>query len=249
MFYLIPIRKEQYLNNLKIAFPEESDGWYNDLAKNGYHFFMDRFVQFFSFPNSFSDLEINVKNREILNDALKLKKGVIFVSGHFGAWEILSAWLSSKGYPITAVASKQKNRGSNQFFIEHRGQFGMKHVYRRSSLDNMYQILDRGEILALISDQDARKRGVFVNFFNKRSSTPKGAAQFHLNCDSPIIFTVCYLDELNQNTIEFIPIEINKGETIEMITQKYTSVLENFVRKYPEQYFWFHRRWKTQPPK
>jgi KDO2-lipid IV(A) lauroyltransferase len=209
---------------------------------------MDRFIQLFGFPKTFNDLKINVKNRNILDAALKLNKGVVFVSGHFGAWEILSAWLSSNGYPITAVAAKQKNRGSNQFFIEHRGQFGMKHVYRRSSLDNMYEILEKNKILALVSDQDARKRGVFINFFNKKASTPKGAARFHLNYGSPIIFTLCYLDNTGKHTIDFIPINIHKNDTIEIITQKYTSILEAFIRKYPEQYFWFHRRWKTQPP-
>jgi len=248
MFYLIPIRKDQYINNLKIAFPNKSDDWYKNLAKKGYSFFMDRFVQFFAFPNSFNKIKVNVKNKHILDDTLKLKKGIVFVSGHFGAWEILSAWLSSEAYPISAVAAKQKNRGSNQYFIEHRGQFGMKHIYRRTSLDNMYDILNNNDILALVSDQDARKRGVFVNFFNRSASTPKGAARFHLNCGSPIIFTLCYLDSSGKHTIDFISVNIEKNDSIETITQNYTSILEKFIRKYPEQYFWFHRRWKTQPP-
>ena len=248
-FYLIPLRKKQYIDNLKIAFPDKPDDWYINLAKKGYHFFMDRFIQFFAFPKSFNDLSVKVINRQILDDVVKLNRGVVFVSGHFGAWEILSAWLSSNNYPITAVAARQKNRGSNKFFIEHRGQFGMKHIYRRSSLDNMYDILKNNEILALVSDQDARRRGVFIDFFNKKASTPKGAARFHLSNGSPIIFTLCYIDDSGQHIIEFIPIKISKSDTIESITQNYTSILEDFIRKFPEQYFWFHRRWKTQPKK
>ena len=118
MFYIVPIRKELYLSNLKFAFPNKKNDWYINTAQRGYQFFMDRLIQFFAFPNSFQDLEIKIKNINILDDALTLKKGVVFVSGHFGAWEILSAWLTSNNYPITAVASKQKNRGSNKFFIE-----------------------------------------------------------------------------------------------------------------------------------
>ncbi len=137
-------------------------------------------------------------------------------------------------YPVTAVAVKQKNHGSNNFFIELRSHFGMKHIYRKSSLDNMYNVLERGDILALVSDQDARKHGVFVNYFNRKTSTPKGAARFHLESGAPIIFTICYQNKPNDYTIE-------------SITQIYTSLLEKHIRRFPEQYFWWHRRWKTKP--
>ena len=111
----------------------------------------------------------------------------------------------------------------------------------------MYKVLESGEILALVSDQDAKKRGVFVKYFNQQTSTPKGAARFHLENGAPIIFTICCQDKLNDYTIEFHPVKIATNATVESITQSYTSLLEEYVRRYPEQYFWFHRRWKTKP--
>jgi KDO2-lipid IV(A) lauroyltransferase len=208
---------------------------------------MDQFVRFFSFPKSFSDIEFDVHGREVLDNAFEKGKGIVFISGHIGAWELLSAWLGTNGYPTTVVIAKQKNRGSNQFIIEHRGQFGMKYVYRRSSIDEMYAILKRNESLALASDQDAGKRGVFVNFFNKKASTPKGAARFYQNSNCSLIFTLCNKIGINRFKIEFVPIVPEEGATIESITQSFTNILEDYIRKYPEQYFWFHRRWKTQP--
>jgi len=247
MFYIIPIRKEQYINNLKIAFPNEEGTWYNSLAKRGYKFFMEQFIQLFAMPKSINVKKIKIIGQELLESTFKKNKGIIFVSGHIGAWEVLSYWVSTNNYPTTLVAAKQKNRGSDKFFIELRGKFGMKHIYRRSPIDDMYDILNNNGALALASDQDARKRGVFVNFFNKKASTPTGAARFYLNNDSPILFAICYKTKKNDYVIEFKSVKTNQKSTIESITQSYTSILEEYIRNYPEQYFWFHRRWKTQP--
>jgi KDO2-lipid IV(A) lauroyltransferase len=243
---LIPIRKKQVLKNINLAFPDEPLNWHIKTAKASYKFFINNFVQFFAFPKSFLKSNIKVTGQDLLNDTLTAGNGIIFVSGHFGIWEILGAWLGYNKYPVSAVAVKQKNRGSNKFFIELRSHFGMKHIYRKSSLDNMYNVLEHGEILALVSDQDARKRGVFVSYFNRKTSTPKGAARFHLENGAPIIFTICYQNKPNDYTIEFHPLKIAPDATVESITQLYTSLLEEYVRRYPEQYFWFHRRWKTK---
>ena len=247
LYFLIPIRKKQVFDNLKLAFPNKLLPWYLTTAKDSYKFFISNFIQFLAFPKSFLKSTINVKGQNLLNNTLKDRKGIIFVSGHFGAWEILAAWLGYNQYPISAVATKQGNRGADKFFLELRSQFGMKHIYRKVSIDNMYEILEQKEILGLVSDQDAKTRGVFVKFFNQQTSTPKGAARFHLKSGAPIIFTVCYQNKPNDYTIEFHPITIAPNTTVELITQSYTSILEKYIRQYPEQYFWFHRRWKTKP--
>lgn len=249
MYYLIPIRKAEYLSNLQIAFPNQTENYYKKLSKNGYKFFMNQFIQFFTFPKSFNEAKIKIIGKEKLDSAYKKGKGVIYITGHFGAWELLSAWVASNGYPVTGVAAKQKNHGSDKFFLEYRGYFGMKHVYRKSSIDDMYNILNKNEGLALVSDQDARKHGIFVNFFNKPASTHTGVAQFYLNSGTALIFTICYKTGYDQYVIEFKSIEPEEGATIESITQNFTSKLEEYIKKYPEQYFWFHRRWKTQPKK
>jgi len=247
LYYFVPIRKKKVFHNLKLAFPDKSSSWYLITAKDSYKFFINNFVHFLSFPKSFLKSTLNIKGQNLLNTTLNKENGIIFVSGHFGAWEILAAWLGYNKYPVSAVATKQGNRGADKFFLELRSQFGMKHIYRKSSLDNMYDVLECGEILALVSDQDAKKRGVFVKYFNQQASTPKGAARFHIESGAPVIFTICYQNKLNNYTIEFHPIKIDSGATIESITQSYTSILEKYIRRFPEQYFWWHRRWKTKP--
>ena len=111
-------------------------------------------------------------------------------------------------------------------------------------MDVLYNILKENKILGLVSDQDAKNKGIFVNFFNTPASTHKGAAIFHLNTSAPMIFGLCIQTGFQEYKIELIPI-IPVNNTIEDITKQYTLTLEKIIRKYPDQYFWFHNRWKT----
>jgi len=109
----------------------------------------------------------------------------------------------------------------------------------------MYDILADNGILALVSDQDAKRKGVFVDFFGTQASTPKGAALFHQKSGSPLVFGVCIQIALHKYRVEFVPV-IPKSKSLQDIIQAYTTIIEKMVRRYPEQYFWFHRRWKTK---
>ena len=111
----------------------------------------------------------------------------------------------------------------------------------------MYSALENNDILTLASDQDAKKSGIFVNFFGVKASTPKGAALFHFKSKSPIIFVTCHMENINKYILNIEPVKIHNKSDIESITISYTRLLEDIIKKYPEQYFWFHRRWKTKP--
>jgi len=247
-YYLLGLRKKEALKNIVIAFPEKSEDEHIKILKKTYSFFTQSFLQFLSIHKSFRFVDFEIEGRELLDQALAKKKGVILATGHFSKWEMMSAWLGFSGYPCVAVALKQKNKGADLFFRKFRDSTGMKMIFRKSSLDDMYQILNDNKILILASDQDAKRRGVFVNFFNTLSSTPKGVSRFHLQTGSDMFFITCHVDNSGKYKLHIQPI-IPEGEsTIESITQTFTTLLEKKVRQFPEQYFWFHRRWKTKPP-
>ena len=245
LFNYIPKRKNTALKNLKIAFPDKSDEWINTTLKKCYSFFTYNFLQFLAFPFDPNSIEIEVVGRRFLNDAIKRKSGTVLVSAHFGSWEILGHWFGVNNYPLVGIAQRQKNKGANLFFEEKRELSGIKQVYRKSSMDSLYEILNANKILGLVSDQDARGRGIFVDFFNKPASTHKGAALFHLNTNASLIFGICVQKNIGKYRVEFIPINPKK-KSIEYITQLYTTIIEQSIKKYPEQYFWFHNRWKTK---
>jgi len=245
LFNYIPKRKNTALKNLKIAFPDKSDEWINTTLKKCYSFFTYNFLQFLAFPFDPNSIEIEVVGKKYLNNAINENSGTVLVSAHFGSWEILGYWFGINNFPLVGIAQKQKNKGANLFFEEKRQLSGIKQVYRKSSMDSLYEILNANKILGLVSDQDARGRGIFVDFFNKPASTHKGAALFHLNTNASLIFGICVQKNIGQYQVEFIPINPDK-KSVEDITQLYTSVIERSIKKYPEQYFWFHNRWKTK---
>mgnify|MGYP001338841130 FL=1 len=248
-YYLLSLRKKDSLKNIATAFPEKSDSEQNMILKKTYSFFAKSFMQFLSLPKSYRYIDIEVEGQELLDGALEKGHGIILATGHFSKWEIMSAWLGYSGYPCVAVAQRQKNRGADIFFREFRANTGMGMIYRKSSLKNMYRILKENKILILGSDQDAKQRGVFVNFFNKPASTPKGVARFHLQTGSDIFFISCYVEQNGKHKLQIQPVVPEGESTVKSITQAFTTLLEKKVREFPEQYFWFHRRWKTMPHK
>ena len=244
-FNYIPKRKKTALKNLKIAFPDETDEWINTTLKKCYNFFIFNFLQFLAFPFDPNSIEIEVVGEKHLKNAINQKKGTVLVSAHFGSWEILGHWFGKNNYPLVGIAQKQKNKGANLFFEEKRQLSGIKQVYRKSSMVSLYDVLNANGILGLVSDQDAKGKGVFVNFFDKPASTHKGAALFHLNTDASLIYGICVQENMGKYRVEFIPINPTK-KSVEDITQLYTTIIEQSIKKYPEQYFWFHNRWKTK---
>ena len=242
------IRQKDARKNIAIAFPRYSEARRELILKNSYIFFIRNTMQFLSFPKGFQNADLTINGKEYLDKALTKKKGVILVTGHFGVWEIMLAWFGLNQYSMLVVGQKQKNSGADTFVNQLRENTGIKMIPRKSSLEFMYEALARNNILTLASDQDAKKRGVFVKFFNLPASTPKGAGRFHLEYGSPLIFVTCHLERPNNHVIDILPIPTDSNSNIASITQSFTLMLENIITAYPEQYFWFHRRWKTKQP-
>ena len=136
-FNCIPIRKKLAYNNIKTAFPNNSETWINNVLIGTYRLFFTNFLEFLSLPKLYNSIDFHVKNKHILDKAAEQKKGVIIVTGHFGLWEILGSWLGVNGYPIWGIIQRQGNQGADLFFKEMRESYGMNHIYRKSSLDNI----------------------------------------------------------------------------------------------------------------
>ena len=246
IFNNLSIRQDLARKNLKRAFPNKSRLWIESVLSSCIQFFTHNLIQFIAFPYTWKDIHYDIIGRDVLDKAIEKKRGVIFLSAHFGPWEMMGVWLARNKYPITGVALKQKNRGANKFFQTQRELSGANHIFRKESFEKMYDILKKGEILVLISDQDARRKGVFVDFLGTDASTPKGAAIFHQQTNAPMVVGTCIQTGFQKYQIEFLPVK-PKTNNMKNITQAYTSIFASYIYNYPEQYFWFHRRWKTFP--
>ena len=244
-YHYLGVRKKQARANIKKAFPNYNTHEIEKILKKTYLNFCHNFIEFTSLPLSYKNIKIEVQGHKKLQSLQNQKKGIILITGHFGAWEMLGQWVSENVPLFVGVAQRQKNKGAHNFFINQREIAGIKHIFRGSSVNLMYDVLSKNGILGLVSDQDAKKKGVFVDFFGVPASTPKGAALFHINTEAPILLGVCFKENFQKYHIHFKTINTD-NKSIQHITQEYTSHLESYVKKYPDQYFWFHRRWKTK---
>ncbi|MDP6594178.1 MAG: lysophospholipid acyltransferase family protein [Candidatus Marinimicrobia bacterium] len=249
-FHNFPIRKDVALNNLRLAFPEMNEDYYEQITRQTYCHFGQIFMDVLRADTIDPSRNITVENRHILDEACKQGKGVILLSGHFGNWEMIGVWFAAEGFDLHAVVRGQKNRGANRYFMELRRRCGTFPLYASSPASKMLRSLKNGGILALASDQNAKKKGVFVNFFGKPAATPKGAAVLHLKTGAPIVISICSRNSDGTYHLRFdsLPADEEYRNPVTSVMQNFTSFLEAVVRQNPEQYFWFHKRWKTRPP-
>ena len=172
------------------------------------------------------------------------------MTAHIGNWEMILPIIGNYK-KIMAVVKEQTNTGGNIFFHKARSFDNVELISKKSSKRKMLEALNDNFILGLASDQNAKDRGVYLNFFGKPASFPKGAGHFHYTSGKRIAIGFCIL---NKNyTYEFILKEIQlnkhyeqKDDMIVEINNIYIKLLEKEIKKYPEQYFWFHRKWDKE---
>ena len=242
----VPLRKKVAYSNIQRAFPSQNKEWVTIVLRGAYQMAIQNFIDFLSAPSSVSSTQFKIINQEILDIAISRNRGTILVTGHFGLWEKWGAWLGANSYPITGIFQRQSNKGSDQFFKELRKSYGMGHIYRRDPIEKSYKVLNDNKFLILASDQDAKDRGVIVNFFGHKTSVPKGAAIFHIKKGASLIFSVGTVAKDGEITISFEEIILKDKPTIESVTQAYTKMLETKIKEFPDHYFWFHRKWKSK---
>lgn len=251
---VLGIRHRVAVSNIRRAFPHynprETEQCY---LRTWLHFGMVA-AELSRLPRmNLSDLEhyVNHENLEIVEKIFARGKGAIFVSGHIGNWEWLGALMAAKGIPFTFVVEKQANRLVEEWMDRMRMRPGVDIVSRSNAPRGTLKALKCNRMVAILCDQDAGSSGVFVPFFGTPASTPRGPALFHLKTGAALVYGSCCRDgDSFRLRLEEIPIDDVSGELTEneqSIMAKITSHLEADVRRYPDQYMWLHRRWKTVP--
>ncbi|MCJ7497105.1 MAG: lysophospholipid acyltransferase family protein [candidate division Zixibacteria bacterium] len=253
-FSLFRIRRKVALDNLKRAFGRSlAEKEVRRIAREAYRNIGRGLVEYAMFPVLKKKLDKLVKFEGLDNfdRALTGKKGVVLIAGHFGSWELMGAATSQKGYPIDFLVGEQHNILVDNLMNKYRQLMGIGIIKMGVATRGVIKALRNNRFVAMLSDQDAGKDGTMVNFFGYPASTPKGPAAFVLKTEAPLIMGfIIRQDNGRQRIIFEEPIYIrkskNKDDDIRNLTQAYTSLLEEYIRKYPDHWFWPHRRWKTQ---
>lgn len=254
----IPVRRKVAEENLKIAFPELGTADRKKLLTQSYTTLIAGFLDMLAMCRSSKDEIIAGVQQPLiggskLDELRKAKKGFIIVSAHTGSWEWGGAYLASIGVDLADVAKPLQNPAADRFAAGLRGRFGIKMISTQDSSIRMVRHLKNGGALSLLSDQNARKGGIFVPFFGRAASTVTGAGYLAYRLGVPVLPVFGFrTDDGHIQGFVDDPIWADSSKPlaseVERITKKHVESLERFIRIHPGQYFWFHRRWKTRPP-
>jgi KDO2-lipid IV(A) lauroyltransferase len=254
--YRIGLRRQTVLDNLRLAFPEKDDAWHRRTALASYeHLGREAAAMLrLSKLDAAAIVQRTVpRGWDELDAALAEKKGVLLVTGHYGNWEIAAATVASRGVPIAAIVRKQGNRLVDARLNELRRRLGVETITQREAPSRVPRLLRRGGVIGIVGDQDARRAGVFVPFFGRPASTHRGPALFALRLGAPVFS--CVARRLPEAGVRYevagerVPV-VRTGDLeadVHALTAELAARLEARVRVAPEQYFWFHRRWKSKP--
>jgi KDO2-lipid IV(A) lauroyltransferase len=199
--------------------------------------------------------KVHIVGQENYLAAMREGKGLIFLTAHIGNWEMSSHVWSAVGYPLRIVVRPLDNQFLDRVTTRLRTIHGNKLLTRRNGLKQIISALKNKEAVGILIDQNTlRSKGIFVDFFGKPACTTPVIAILALRYDVPVIPTFIIRTGFDTHTLYIGPeIDIRRTgdpqKDIEVNIANFNGIIEDFIRQYPEQWFWIHNRWKNQPRK
>ncbi len=253
---VLRVRRVDTDRHLQIAFPERNPAWRRRAARASYIHFAREAAMTMRLSRMHRDEIVRrteVVGFEALRDAAAEGKGAVMISGHLGNWEMAAASVAVRGVPMDVAAHLQKNPLFYRHMVELQDRLGLTVIVKNEAFRLVPQALAAGRVVALIADQNIRKRGVFVEFFGRAAATAKGPAMFALRSGAPVFLGVAVRKQGHPSRykVTIDPVRVEEGargaDAVRDLTQRHVSILEAHIREAPNQYFWQHRRWKTRP--
>jgi len=244
--------------NLQLAFPEWGEQQRSDTIRRMVRHLGRMAAEFARLPKLTRE---NVEQLVILDGhenflaGQRRGKGVLYLTGHIGAWELSSSAHALYGYPLHYMARPLDNVRLDALTNRYRCASGNRPIFKNESARATLKILKEAGTVGILADQNTMPaEGVFVDFFGKPACTTAGLARVALHTDAAVVPGYAVWDEsLRKYRLRFEPpVElIRTGDAERDIfenTQKFAKVIEDVIRKYPDQWVWVHKRWKTRPP-
>ncbi|MBV6521313.1 MAG: Lipid A biosynthesis palmitoleoyltransferase [Gemmatimonadaceae bacterium] len=188
-----------------------------------------------------------------VSELLAAGKGSVLVTGHFGNWELAAAYVAARGVPLDVIARRQANPLFDAYITRTRQRLGLTVVHDRDAARHIPRAFREGRSMGFVADQGVKGlASTFVPFFGRPAKTPRGPAVYALKYKLPLIAMAGVRQPSGKYRLLIDPIDVtesgNREEDVDALVAAFTAVLERHVRRYPDQYFWHHRRWRRQPP-
>lgn len=254
---LLGVRAPVARANLARAFPEKSPSEREAILRAAYGQAGMTVVEHLRYsvlaPAELDEAIRSIRGFGNVAEALARGKGAVLVTGHFGAFELGGAAVARAGHPVSFLVRGQSNPLVDDLIARNRRALGVTVLGHGRGVREALRALRQGGCVALVADQDAGRDGVFVPFFGVLSSTPPGPAEFCVRTGAPLI--VGYLRRLPDGRFDGCfhtplppPETGDPAADVLALTAQHTALLESWIRAWPDQWLWTHRRWKTRPP-
>ena len=243
------------VENLQSVFGgEKTEAEINRIARKVFVNIAKNAVELVRFPKiSKSNIDniLTMEGSEILDREFLKGKGILVITAHIGNWEMMAITLRIKGYPGVAVGKRIYFHKYDEYLNSLRRCHDVHIVYRDDSPRKILKVLKSNAIVGIVADQDVDSvEGVFINFLGKKAYTPAGPAVLARATGAPLVPVIMIRDGRRHRLIVNEPIELvdtgNKEADVVTNTQRWSDVIESYIRKYPDQWVWMHRRWKTK---
>ncbi len=257
-FNLLSRLRKVGLRNLQLAFPEKAAAEREAILRSVYRnlgCLLAEFCQMPSYTQGQASRFIRYEGLENYLQARERGKGVLVLTGHLGAWELSSFYHSLMGYPMGMVIRRLDNPLVDEFVNRIRCLHGNRVIHKDDFARGLIASMRAGETVGILMDTNMTPpQGVFVPFFGVQACTASGMARIALKTGAAVVPGFLLWEEREQKYIlrfgeevELIHTADSEGDVVEN-TALFTSVIERYIRDYPEQWLWMHRRWKTRPP-
>ena len=195
---------------------------------------------------------VTFEGREHIDRALDQGRGAIILTAHFGNWELLGASILANGYTIRGITRQLRSKRLDAIVSSYREKVGWQGIDRDRSIREVLRCLKRNELIAILADVDTRTQGIFVDFFGRPAYTPYSPVAFALKTGAAILptFIIRQPDDSHRAVVEaplLLQQDGEKEQDLLVNTQRFTKIIESYIRRYPEQWIWMHERWKTKP--
>ena len=253
-YYCLPKERHKALKHLTLALGNRlSPQELQETARDCFAHLGMGFFELVNLPrldqNRFSEL-IQIKGEENLSNAIKEGRGVIYIGGHIGNWELMAAVVARRGYPLKVIAAPIYDERLDRVVSRYRSRFGIETI-QRGNIRSTRQILTglrQGCMLAFLIDQNTQVEGTYVDFFGHPAYTPTGVASLALRSNIPVVMGYSHRLADGHHLVVFEkPLTLvrsgNSEEDVKANTALFTKCLEEFILKCPEQWVWMHRRW------
>jgi Kdo2-lipid IVA lauroyltransferase/acyltransferase len=196
---------------------------------------------------------MDIQGEEHVKQALESGNGALILIAHFGNYDLMGLYAAKLfPYPLTIITKTLKNAKLNELWWDMRRKAGVKEVPSHNSYRSCVRVLRKNEIVGFMLDQNrSADQGIFVDFFGRLASTTPGLAFMAAQTGAPVVPAFMRRTPEGRHILEVLPPIApppdRKEETLLSCTAAYTKIIENEVRRYPSQWLWLHKRWKSRP--